>query len=445
MPKKMALMIVCLIVMLVGRACAETPAQAAGPDQGLLSGIHSDWGGHLRTIGTVSALDEDSVYPMAGSNPYYDGQIEWRLKNRLGFGSRWTLQTHYELVGTGGDTSENTLFLERTQPFPPAPIFSFAQPIGDDRRLFDLTHVLTETDRYLIYHRLDRLNLTYTPDWGTLRLGRQALTWGDGLIFNPMDLFNPFAPTTVQRDYKIGEDMAYAQLPIGLADMQVLYLPRRDLETGDIEADESSYAMKYHTPAGPVEMDIMAAGHYGDGIGGLGASGYLGQTAWRINTVYTHLAKESDPNDFFQIVANVDYAWMWGGRNVYGLLEFYYNGLGLTGNYESIVTNRTLLERLARGELFTIGRYYMAGQVQIELHPLLHLHTTAIVNLSDPSGILQPQVLWDIISDWQVILGAQWNWGGDGSEFGGYDVTTADATFKAVPADRIYLWLTYYF
>ena len=445
MPKKMALMIVCLLALLLGCIGAEAFEQEAGQDRGYLSGIDSNWGGYLRAIGTVSALDDDSVYQYADSDPYYDGQFEWRLKNQLGFGSRWTLQTHYELVGTGGDTRENTLFLESMGPFPLASNFSIAQTIDDDRRLFDLTHVLTETDRYLVYQRLDRLNLTYTPNWGTLRLGRQALTWGDGLIFNPMDLFNPFAPTAVQRDYKIGEDMAYAQLPIGLADMQMLYLPRRDPETGDLEEEASSYAMKYHTPAGPIEIDVMTARHYGDGIGGLGASGYLGQTAWRINTVYTHLSEESAQNDFYQIVANVDYAWMWGGRNVYGLLEFYYNGLGLTGNYETIVTDKSLLERLARGELFTIGRYYMAGQVQIELHPLLHLHTTAIVNLSDPSGVLQPQVLWDVISDWQVIVGAQWNWGDDGSEFGGYDVTKAGSTFKVAPADRIYFWLTYYF
>ena len=95
--------------------------------------------------------------------------------------------------------------------------------------------------------------------------------------------------------------------------------------------------------------------------------------------------------------------------------------------------------------MFTIGRFYLAGQVQIELHPLIQLHTTAIVNLSDPSGVLQPQVLWDVVSDWQIIVGAQWNWGADGSEFGGYDVTAAGSTINIAPADRIYFWFTYYF
>ena len=85
-----------------------------------------------------------------------------------------------------------------------------------------------------MFHRLDRLSLTFTPSWGLVRIGRQAVTWGNGLVFNPMDLFNPFAPTAVQRDYKIGEDMAYAQVPIGMAETQLLYLPRRDCRKENI-------------------------------------------------------------------------------------------------------------------------------------------------------------------------------------------------------------------
>ena len=444
-PLTISLVIFCLVGLLFCRTVAQARQQDAAQKSGSISGIDMDWGGHLRAIGTVIWMDEDAIHQDADTAPYYDGQIELRLKNRLYFGSRWTMQTHYELVAVGGDTRENTQVLERMAPSPLVQDLSLSQTINDDRRLFDLTHVLTDTDRYLAYHRLDRLNLTYAPDWGTLRLGRQALTWGDGLVFNPMDLFNPFAPTTVQRDYKTGDDMAHLQFPTGPAEMQLLYLPRRDPETGDLQEDESSYAIKYHTPAGPMEMDAMAARHYNDGVVGLGASGTLREAAWRINTVYTSLSEESRQDDFFQIVANMDYAWMWGGKNVYGLVEFYYNGLGMTGNYDSIATNSTLIQRLDRGELYTIGRYYLAGQVQIELHPLVQLHTTAIVNLSDPSGVLQPQVLWDVVSDWQIIVGAQWYWGGDGSEYGGFDVTAADSTIKITPADRIYFWLTYYF
>ena len=38
---------------------------------------------------------------------------------------------------------------------------------------------------------------------------------GERVFFNPMDLFNPFAPTDIEREYKIGDDMAYAKIAFG--------------------------------------------------------------------------------------------------------------------------------------------------------------------------------------------------------------------------------------
>ncbi len=423
-------------------ARAETTSEST-PD--IIPGIEIRWGGHARVIGTVTAVDEDSLLGRVDDGPYIDGQAEWRQKNRLNIGSRWTFDTHYELVAAGGDTRETIQTLSDMLPGSPSAVVFADQPINDDRRLMDLTHVISDTDDHIIYHRLDRLNLTWTPDWGTLRIGRQALTWGDGLVFNPMDLFNPFAPAAVQRDYKVGDDMALVQIPIGEVEIQTLYLPRRDPLTGSVEDDNSSYAMKAHLFAGAMEASAMAARHFDDAIGALGASGYLKEAAWRVNAVYSHVTEESREDDFFQVVANLDYAWMWAGKNVYGLLEFYYNGVGRINDYGQAFESDALMDRILRGELFTLGRFYLAGQAQVELHPLVQWHTTAIFNLADPSGLLQPQILWDAGGDVQLIFGVQWHWGASGTEFGGFDVDADGLAFKATPNDQAYLWLTYYF
>jgi hypothetical protein len=239
--------------------------------------------------------------------------------------------------------------------------------------------------------------------------------------------------------------MALLSLPFGSSEMQLLYLPRRDPQTDDLEEDQSSFAINYHTPAGALEIDLLAARHYDDGIAGIGASGYLGGAAWRVNTTYTHLSHERSQAAFFQVVANLDYAWLWRGKNVYGFVEFYYNGLGRGGGYEKTIDDISLLKRLERGELYTLGRYYLAGQLQIELHPLVRFHTTAITNLHDPSGLLQPQILWDMTGNFEAIFGTQYYWGDSDTEYGGYDITLSGATIPVAPSNRIYLWLTRYF
>jgi hypothetical protein len=416
--------------------------QAADLQNGSRIPLQTQWGGHLRAIGSAAFIDKDAVQRALDRDPYTDGQLELRLKNRLDVGPRWTFTTHYELVGLGGDARESRSALNAAGL---SQGFVSEREVKDERRLFDLTGILVDEERELLYHRLDRLHLTYAPDWGSLRIGRQALTWGDGRIFNPMDLFNPFAPTAVQRDYKTGEDMVHLQLAIPVGDTQMLYLPRRDPDSGDLQEDQSSYAIKLHRPVGALEVDLMGARHYADGVLGVGGSGYLGEALWRVNATYTHVARGDVGDDFFQVVANLDYAWMWGGKNIYAVMEAYYNQLGYSDDYGEALADQELVERVSRGELFTLGRYYLAGQLQVEVHPLAQVHTTAIFNLSDPSGLVQPQLLWDMAENWQLILGGQWHWGGRGTEFGGFDIDGAVDAKLVQPADQVYLWLSYYF
>jgi hypothetical protein len=434
----------CIRFALIGMALligSPIPSMA-GPDE--TSFLKTQWGGHLRATGTVTWIDDESIFSLYDTDPYLDGQAELRLKNDMFLGKHLRLQTHYELVNQTGDTQEarNKLNLPTAGTVQDQLI---GQNIDDDRRLMNLTHIISDGDRHVTFHRLDRLNLTYSNTWGTLRLGRQALTWGKGFIFNPQDLFNPFAPVAVLRDYKAGDDMAHMQLPLGNGEAQFLYLPRRDPDTGDVAENQSSYASKWHFPLASLEIDMLLARHYADLLAGAGVTGYLGGAAWRLDTLYTFLDTDEDPVGFWQLVANLDYAWGWFGKNFYGFLEFYYNEHGFTDEYDQALADPILSARLRRGELFTLGRYYLAGQLQIELHPLFQTYWTAIVNLSDGSLIFQPQLMWDVSVNWQFIAGATIYNGGDQTEYGGFVTEIGPTRFSATPNDSAFVWLTYYF
>lgn len=441
--RKSPLQWTCIVLSAVALVLTLLPLQTMA-EQDDTSFFSTQWGGHLRAIGTVSWIENESLFATHDSGPYWDGQGELRLKNELFMGKRLRLETHYELVDQTGDTLEarNGLDLSSTTGIMELLV---GQEVNDDRRLMNLTRILDEGDRHVAYHRLDRLNLTYSDSWGTLRLGRQALTWGNGLIFNPMDLFNPFAPTTVLRDYKAGDDMAHLQIPLGAGEAQFLYLPRRDRQTGDVADDQTSYASKWHFPVAGMEIDFMAARHFSDHLIGAGATGYLGGAAWRFDSLYTFLDKDDEHVGFWQIVANMDYAWGWFGKNIYGLIEYYYNGLGYTDDYPKALADSALLDRLSRGELFTLGRHYLAGQFQIELHPLLQSHWSVIVNLADSSSIFQPQLIWDVAPNWQLIAGATFYSGSDDTEYGGFDASVGLLSFEVAPSDNVFLWLSYYF
>ena len=403
------------------------------------------WGGHFRGRGNASRPDDESVYGLEGSRTRYDGSLEFRFKNKLFFEEWGVLETHYEAFLNGGDTREKGLELERRFPDVFGGGFEAAgvRPVEDDRRLLDLTETLDKGNRHILYHRLDRLVLTLQPAWGTVRLGRQALTWGNGMLFNPMDLFNPFAPIDVDRDYKIGDDMALAQVSFEeLGEFQLLYVPRRNPVSGDVEWDSSAVAGKYHFFRKSREFELMAARNYETLVLGAGALGYLGATAWRISGTWTFLPEKSDAGNYLRLVANLDYSWVWWERNWYGFLEFYYNGLG-EDDYTGALDDSDRIRALDRGEIFTLGRMYLAGHVDLEIHPLVNLFLTGILNLADPSLVFQPRGVWSVTQNLDVMLGATLYAGGPDTEYGGFDLAETD--FQIVPADNAYLWLTWYF
>jgi hypothetical protein len=401
------------------------------------------WGGHLKARGSLSWVDHGSVLGSEDAGLYKDGNLEGRLKNTIfAAEGRLYLDTQYEAVLLGGDTWHNQRRFQNRYPDLLREDFFLIKPVQDDRQLMDLSDVIEENDDLILYQRLDRLALTILPAWGQVRLGRQAITWGNGFLFNPMDLFSPFSPTDIERDYKIGTDMAFAQVGLGnIAGVELLYVPRRDPTDNDVKWDQSSLAGKVHFALGDTEFDIMAAHHYDDPVIGLGSRGYLNDAAWRLDATWTFL-DHTEGSDYLSLDANVDYSWVWIEKNFYGFIEFFYSGVGRT-DYTRAVVDPQIVERIDRGELFTLGKYYLSGHVRVELHPLFNLSLTAINNLSDPSGLLQPYGTWDVTQNLELTFGGNVFWGAKDTEYGGFKIPGFPLSTN--PSDRAFIWLSYYF
>ena len=405
--------------------------------------IDAEWGGHVKIRGSVSWPDDKSYFKYVNTDPCYDGSTEVRIKNKLFLGTWGDFVTHYEAVFSGGDTRRREKSLEQLYPGLFSGVLKTGDSSDDSRRLMDLTATIDDDDNYIFYHRLDRLYMSIMPEWGVVRVGRQAVTWGNGLLFNPMDLFNPFSPSDIEREYKIGDDMVFTQFSVNsLGNVQVLYVPRREPASGDVEWNQSSLAGKLHSSRGTTEFDIMAAKHYKDTVVGIGSTGYLGSTAWRLDGVWTFLDKRGDSDDYLSLVANIDYSWVWWDKNFYGYVEYYFNGL-CHNRYTESYADQNVADRIERGELYALGRNYLSGHVRVELHPLFNVYLTVIHNIEDPSGAFQPRATWDITQNVQITVGGTLYYGGRDTEYGGYKIGGTDVF--TVPSDNAFLWLAYYY
>ena len=335
----------------------------------IADGNSYEFGGHSKLRLLAQSYPDDSLFrDVIGANSV-DGAGELRLEFSAKR-DKWSLHADYQLIAINSD------FLAAGLP-------------EDDSRLFDLTSVLNDSNKNALLHRLDRFWVGYAGEKTVVRFGRQALSWGNGLLYAPMDLVNPFDPATIDTEYKTGDDMLYMQyLRDSGDDVQGAVVFRRNAVTGDIESDEATIALKYHGFAGENEFDVLVAESYGNTVVGAGYAQSVGGAIWRGDVVVT----DSSDDTYVEVVTNLSYSWVWGARNMSGAVEYYYDGF---------------------------DRHYVAGSLAIEMSPLWMLTPTVLSNVNDPSGLLQVVTQYSL-SDNMTFLGSlNIPLGANGTEFGG--------------------------
>jgi len=426
------------IMVFLGLFCvAAGPLNVFGQDSSIAAYNAAQWtfGGHTKYQYIHTRIPEDSIFQGINGDSLQDHNFEARMKVSARRGD-WDVSSHFQFITVHSDTL--SAYRDLSLPTLPA-----AGVITDDRRWFNLTHELKNEGKNSSLLRLDRLSVAYTGDKTVLRFGRQAISWGNGLLFTPMDILNPFDPVAVDKEYKAGDDMLYAQYLFDSGnDIQAVAVVRRDPASGDVEQDQSSIAIKYHGFWGSREYDLLAAEHYAERILGLGLSTDFGGAVWRGDLVWT----DADSGSVLSAVAGSSYSWVAGGRNWTGLLEYYYNGFGQPGEDYSapgLAANPDLLARLARGELFNLGRYYLGASLTVEVSPLFNLTPNIFINLGDPSALAQLVFAYDWQQDIQLLGAVNFPIGPNGSEYGGIETGQAGLYVSSGPS--LFAQLAWYF
>ncbi len=325
-------------------------------------------------------------------------------------------------------------------------LLPFAQgaQLNDEHRLFDFSHVLHTGNDSVAVHRLDRLNLGQTYDRLSWKLGRYAVSWGNGLVYSVMDIFNPFDPASIDKEYKTGDDMLYLQYLFDSGnDLQLLLLPRRDTETGHVESSVSSLAIKYHGLINLNDFDVLVARHYQQSLFGVGASIDYEGLLWRADVLLTHARQD----DYISLLTSLHYAWSIGEKPITGFIEYFYSGYGEDFNsaysLSGIVSNQALNERLQRGEVYTVGKQYLAPGLDIEWHPLLRLSPVVFYNIDDGSYLLQLLLSYEMRQNFSLQMGMNLTQGSAGAEYGGIEITPGSATLPS--EDTVFIQMNAYF
>lgn len=360
--------------------------------------------GRLKWFTSAAKLPNSDVLQAAAGDYFTDLHVDLRLLVKHEFGPV-RLEFDPTVTLSGGDGAK----LLTTGALPLDQL-----PGTDSDRYFDWSDELIGTDEYRVVTRIDRLSLNVRrPSW-SLRMGRQAVSWGNGIVFQPLDLFSPFAPTTVDREFKPGVDSVLFEALVGdSSEVQALWIARQSQSPNQ---SSHTVAAKWNVGLGELAFDFIVAEHMRDEFAGLSVSMPVAGSLVRVDA-----ARLCSVNECYVSGAlNVDYTITVGPALIYLFAELYRNGFGL----EDLANEPTpdLQNRLARGEVFTLMRNYGAVGANVTWHPLVSQSFVVIDNLDDGSGLLQSAVNYELNDSSRMQFGVSAPFGDANSEFGRHNV-----------------------
>lgn len=418
-------------------------------------------GGHVKSFFLGTVPPPEAAWPAQlgmNSEPEGSGIVNLRLMGRLRLEPAWELEVHHDLVVfanapsavaadqaalEGGGATFGSTGVGRTAP--EAVDLTWELPAADAR---------TGEGNLWTRGRIDRLVLRTTQGRLDLALGRQAIGFGSGLFFTPLDLVNPFFPGTIDTEYRPGVDAVRADLFMGMSGrvgLAAAYAGAWDLGGTVVQATGQG-------TLGVTDLLGLVGSVHGDGVVGLGVISSVGPVGLHGDASLTlpDLLHEDAPSEdarcyaydldaaelvedpegaFCQDLARIvdPYVRVVVGADVrpsgtsFVSAEVYYQSFGAAEAREGVLL--AFDERYARGELWQTGQVYAALSASQEITPLVSTNLALIANLGDPSALLAPGLSWSVSEEASLSAGAYLGLGAkpEEADLSGVDLTDLDA------------------
>lgn len=346
---------------------------------------------------------------------------------------------HYEAALRWGDTVKLQKRMEEQD------VGDVFGSVAERRRFMDLEDEICDDEAETTTHGLDRLWLRLEPDPSLqLTIGRQAVSWGSGLIWSPVDLFAAFSPTEIDREEKLGIDVVrLVLLPHPNLSLDIIGEPLDLEEHWTAIGDDSALAARLGTHLGEYDLHLCGGAVQSDLVLGGDFSGYLGDAGFHGEALRTWV-DESGQRDYFRGLLGIDYAFAvaW---NPYVAVEYFYNGLGEDDpdDYAARRAETSVQRVFARGIAYNVGRDYLGGTFRIQPNALLTVQATTLANLHDGSFRESATLAWSATENFDLIVGTDVGLGPATGEFAGW--VDEDAGVTVGLPDLYYFYAKFYF
>ncbi len=255
--------------------------------------------------------------------------------------------------------------------------------------------------RYSSLMKIDRLNVKTNFSDFDIRLGRQAISWGVGRFWQPLDIFGAFDANELVRDYKPGIDV-----------LNINYYPNNfsniNLVSVFSKNKQNNVGIHYNLPLNDkIYLSLLVANSQNKKIvGGAIETDWLG-AGIRFESTYSP-ATSTQPYSLFS-VAGFDYQFISNNfLNEWILIgEVYYNNRGANqaSEFSTIISGNDF----QRGLLKHLSRQLAAFALQKNISPLVliqYMWINAIISkpIIETSSLHQLSAVYSVSNESDVRL-----------------------------------------
>ncbi len=257
-----------------------------------------------------------------------------------------------------------------------------------------------------IFHNLDRASVQISTEFADISIGRDAIAWGSARVINPTDVVAPYNFDQLDTEDRIGVDAIRIRIPVGVLG---------EIDSGYIIGDNFDFgksAIFFRTQFNSFETDfsMLLLEYQKDLLIGLDITRGIGGAGFWLETSYVSInpfgAKSDIFDNYLRSSVGIDYSF---GGETYTFVEYHFNGAG-TADPENLMT---LLDQPAymRGGVYLLGNHYLSHGISHQLTPLINLSGQILLNLSDLSSWLAPQMSYNVAEDIHLSIGCFFSFG----------------------------------
>lgn len=295
------------------------------------------------------------------------------------------------------------------------------QPSG----YLDFSTDLASGSRHSVSAYVDRLRLSYRSKKWRVTVGRLPVSWGRGIVYQPLDVFNAYPPTAIDREFKPGNDSLIVERLFNEGSELQFLSTLRDGQNGSSN-NTSTHVFKGYFATAESEFDLIFGQHWDETIVGLSVASPISSILIRADIVFTCIDNESCTTSG---VVNADYSLGIMGGLVYTFAEYFHNGFGVTSsNKKASDLPERLLDGMQRGEIYAFGKHLFATGASVTWHPLWSQSISLLVNANDLSLLFQTNVSYIPTDNVNLTFGIRVPIGDTNEEFGAIELEKGTTT-----------------